>query len=42
MKARKFAYGEVHSGNNKQSMPLALAIFDESTTAANHADIIEF
>ena len=33
-KAPKFTYGEIHPGNNKQSMPLALAIFDESTTAA--------
>ena len=33
-KASKFTYGAIHPGNKKQSMPLALAIFDESTTGA--------
>ena len=33
-KAPKLTYGAIHPGNNKQSMPLALAIFDESATAA--------
>ena len=33
-KAPKPTYEAVHLGNNKQSMPLALSIFDESTTAA--------
>ena len=34
IKAPKFTYGEIYPGNNKRTMPLALAIFDESTTAA--------
>ena len=33
-KAPKFTYGAIDPDNNKQSMPLALAIFDKSTTAA--------
>ena len=33
-KAPKLASGTIHTGNNKQSMPLALTIFDEPTTAA--------
>ena len=33
-KTPRLTYGEIHSGNNKQSMPLALAIFNQSTTAA--------
>ena len=33
-KASKFTYGAIDPDNNKQSMPLALAIFDKSTTAA--------
>ena len=33
-KAPKLTYGAIHPGNNKQSVPLALAIFGESTTAA--------
>ena len=31
---KRLTYGAIHPGNNKQSMPLALAIFDESTTGA--------
>ena len=33
-KAPKPTYGAIHPGNNKQSMPMALSIFDESITAA--------
>ena len=32
-KAPKLTYGAIHPSNNKQSMPLALAIFDGSATA---------
>ena len=40
-KAPKLAYGTIHTGNNKQSMPLALTIFDEPTTAAIECYFIE-
>ena len=33
-KAPKLTYGAIHPGNNKESMALVLAIFDESTKAA--------
>ena len=33
-KAPKITYQATHPGNNKQSVPLALAIFNETTTAA--------
>ena len=33
-KASKFLYKAMHPGDNKQSQPLALAIFDQSTSAA--------
>ena len=33
-KAHKLSYQVLHPGNKKQSVPLALAIFDETTTAA--------
>ena len=33
-KAPKLTYGAIHPGNNKQSMPLPFANFDESLTAA--------
>ena len=33
-KAPKLTYSALHPGNNKQSVPLALAIFDETTIAA--------
>ena len=33
-KAPKLPYEAIHPGNNKQGMPLALTIFDESTTVA--------
>ena len=33
-KAHKLTYRAIHPGNNKQSVSLALAIFDETTSAA--------
>ena len=33
-KAPKIAYQSLHPGNNKQSVPLTLAIFDLTTTTA--------
>ena len=33
-KASKLSYKAMHSGYNKQSLPLALAVFDQSTSTA--------
>ena len=33
-KARKLTYKALHSGDNKQSVPLALSIFDPTSSAA--------
>ena len=33
-KVPKLSYQALHPGNNKQSVPLALSIFDETTIAA--------
>ena len=36
-KAHKLTYRAIHPWNNKQSVSLALAIFDETTSAAIHS-----
>ena len=36
-KAPKLSYQALHPGNNKQSIPLALSIFDETTIAATRS-----
>ena len=47
-KAHKLSYKSLHPGDNKQSVPLALSIFDQSTSAAiqsyfeNRQDASEF
>ena len=40
-KAHKLTYTALHPGNNKQNVPLALAIFDESTIAATKSYLPE-